>query len=69
MTEVAERDESPVDEAVTLLEQYAVLTTTRSMFSADEVLNLCLDVRLLLCPLVPDTVEAIEAEEPELVPA
>lgn len=54
-----------MDEAVTLLEEWATLTTTRSLFSSDEVLNLCLDVRRLLCPAVPDTVEG--AEDHELV--
>lgn len=55
-----------MDEAVDLLDKWAALTTTRSMFSADEMLNLCLDVRLLLCPTVPDTVEEAE-DQRELV--
>jgi hypothetical protein len=52
-------------EATELLDAWIVLTTERTMFSSDEVLDFCLDLRQLITP-VTDTATP-EAPEPELV--
>lgn len=54
-----------MDEAVALVDEMARLTLERTMFSSDEVLNFCLDLRVLLTatPVEP----LVEARE--LVPA
>jgi hypothetical protein len=51
-------------EAVELLDIWIVRTTERTMFSSDEILDFCLDLRQLITPLTLDTPEA---PEPELV--
>jgi hypothetical protein len=45
-----------MDEALALLDRYASLTTSRNSFSAEEILDLTLDIRQALTR-VPDTIE------------
>ncbi len=58
--EVTSRTEIPVDEAVALLDKWAALTTERSMFSSDEVLDFILDVRLAITAITETPVEELE---------
>lgn len=54
-----------VDDAIALLDSWIALTNKRTIFSSDDVLDLCLDVRLLLRE--PEIVVPDEIPEPELV--
>lgn len=53
-----------MDETLKILDRWLNLTLERDLFSANEVMNLCLDVRqALAAPVAP------VAPEPEPVPA
>jgi hypothetical protein len=54
-----------VDEAVALCDEMARLTTERHLFSANDVLNFCLDIRNLIT--AESVIETVE--DRELVPA
>lgn len=53
-----------MDEAVRLLDDMARRTTDRHLFSSDEVLNFCLDLRNIIT-----AAPVVEPEVRELVPA
>ncbi len=52
-----------VDEAVVLLDEMAALTTERVLFSSDDVLNFCLDLRQLLAPAPVEATDEAPIEE------